>query len=72
MTGQLRISILAMKWMIRPIWCPVAQPTSGGSTFDVWFETMMNGPSRGTCSTPSTRASNSRRPSPPAMIAPGC
>src|SRR6188508_3304611 len=33
---------------------------------------MMNGPVRGTCSTPSIRASNRRRPSPPAMIAPGC
>ena len=61
-----------MKWTIRPTWWPTAQPTMGGSTFEVWFDTRMNGPVRGTCSTPSIRASNRKRPSPPAMTAPGC
>src|SRR5688572_12991239 len=71
MIGQLRISTLAMKWTMRSIWCPVAQPRIGGSTLEQWFDTRMKGPWRGRCSTPSTRAPNSRRARKPAMAEPG-
>ncbi len=70
-TGQLRISSLAMKWTMRPLRCPTAQPTVGGSRFEQWLATTSIGPVRGTCSSPSTRAGPTSHSSQLVTTAPG-
>jgi len=70
-TGQLRISSLAMKWTTRPVRCPTAQPTVGGSRFEQWLATTSIGPVRGTCSSPSTCTGPTTQSSQLVTTAPG-